>query len=75
MHGTLLRVQKQIGECCYIQDSPIYLSKAQRTEVNDRLTCITAVKKIERLPRPLTDRCKWKTSDSLFYCLPCFNGI
>jgi len=79
MHGTLLGVQKQIGECCYIQDSPIYLSKAQRTEVNDRLTCITAVKKIERLPRPLTDRCKWKVSEwlswSLFYCLPCLNGI
>jgi len=79
MHGTLLGVQKQIGECCYTQDSPIYLSKAQRTEVNDRLTCITAVKKIERLPRPLTDRCKWKASEwlswSLFYCLPCLNGI
>lgn len=33
---------------------------------------------MQRLPRPLTDRCKWKVYEwalwGLFYCLPCLNG-
>ncbi|XP_011685212.1 PREDICTED: uncharacterized protein LOC105448390 [Wasmannia auropunctata] len=57
MHGTLLGVQKQIGESCTIQGSPIYLNKTQRTEVNNRLTSITPIKEIQRLPRPLNIRC------------------
>ncbi|XP_036141154.1 uncharacterized protein LOC118647030 isoform X2 [Monomorium pharaonis] len=79
MHGTLLGVYKQIGDSFTCKDSPIYLTAIQRKEVNTRLTNITPIKKIQRLPRPLTDRCKWKASEwlswGLFYCLPCLSGI
>lgn len=79
MHGTLLGIQKQMAESSYNQGSPIYLSKLQRTKLNARLISIRPIKKIQRLPRPLTERCKWKASEwlswSLFYCLPCYYGI
>lgn len=79
MYRSLLGVHKQIGDSCTIKGSPMYLTAVQRTEVNIRLTGITPIKKMQRLPRFLTDRCKWKASEwlswGLFYCLPCLNGI
>lgn len=79
MHAILLGVIKLLWEIWTTRESPIYLSPAQRIEINRRILKMTPVHEVQRLPRPLSEKCKWKASEwlswLLFYSLPCLNAI
>ena len=85
MHNGTLGIPKQIHEHLTTPsfwtdlEESFCLTPTSRQEINERLRRIRPTIEIHRLPRPLTEKSKWKATEwrswTLFYLLPCLKGI
>ncbi|KAF7993186.1 hypothetical protein HCN44_006246 [Aphidius gifuensis] len=80
-HGVDLGVAKQylIEKITNTRNKDYSLKPNDRKEIDKRLSGITPSHDIPRLPLPLSQLADWKSSQwaawSLYYCIPCLNGI